>query len=56
MARVKQPFEVQVYDDFAIKGNTGILRCHIPSFVREHVRVTNWLTYDDVQIHSNLLK
>ncbi|KAJ6220760.1 hypothetical protein RDWZM_006572, partial [Blomia tropicalis] len=53
---VKQPYEVQVYDDFAIKGNTGILRCHIPSFVREHVRVTNWLTGDDVQIHSNLLK
>lgn len=23
-AGVKQPFEVQVYDDFAIKGNTGV--------------------------------
>nr|XP_027205557.1 Down syndrome cell adhesion molecule-like protein 1 [Dermatophagoides pteronyssinus] len=58
-ASVRQSYEIQVYDDFAIKGNTGILRCHIPSFVREYVHVTNWLRYgddDDRPIISDLLK
>ncbi|KAH9415900.1 hypothetical protein DERP_000394 [Dermatophagoides pteronyssinus] len=56
-ASVRQPYEIQVYDDFAIEGNTGILRCHIPSFAREYIHVTNWLRYgdDDHPIISNLL-
>ncbi|OTF68989.1 hypothetical protein BLA29_012326 [Euroglyphus maynei] len=35
-----------------------ILRCHIPSFAREYVHVTNWLRYgdDDHPIISDLLK
>ncbi|KAH7636713.1 down syndrome cell adhesion molecule [Dermatophagoides farinae] len=57
-ASVRQPYEIQVYDDFAIEGNTGILRCHIPSFAREYVHVTNWLRYgdDDHPITSDLIK
>lgn len=53
---VRQPYEIQVFDDFAIKGNTGILRCHVPSFVREYVKVTNWIGPDNQVIQSNLLK
>nr|XP_027204712.1 Down syndrome cell adhesion molecule-like protein 1 homolog [Dermatophagoides pteronyssinus] len=46
-ASVRQPYDIQVYDDFVIKGNIGILRCHIPNFVRENVRITNWLRHRD---------
>uniref|UniRef100_T1JAL8 Down syndrome cell adhesion molecule-like protein Dscam2 n=1 Tax=Strigamia maritima TaxID=126957 RepID=T1JAL8_STRMM len=41
-AVVMQLYEVQVYDEFVITGNTGVLRCHIPSFVTDYVSVTSW--------------
>lgn len=42
-AVVLQNYEAQVYDDFVIRGNTAILKCQIPSFVAEYVRVTAWI-------------
>ncbi|XP_049947508.1 Down syndrome cell adhesion molecule-like protein Dscam2 [Schistocerca serialis cubense] len=39
----KQHYEVQVYDEFVMVGNTAVLRCHVPSLVRDHVVVTSWL-------------
>ncbi|XP_046986096.1 Down syndrome cell adhesion molecule-like protein Dscam2 [Schistocerca americana] len=42
-AVVKQYYEVQVYDEFVMAGNTAVLRCHVPSFVRDYVAVTSWL-------------
>ncbi|XP_028968106.1 Down syndrome cell adhesion molecule-like protein Dscam2 [Galendromus occidentalis] len=41
-AIVEQYFEVQVYDEFTIAGNTAVLRCHVPSFVRDYIVVTGW--------------
>lgn len=40
---VKQFYEIQVYDEFVILGNTAVLKCHVPSFVRDHVLVTSWI-------------
>ena len=39
---VSQYYEVQVYDEFVISGNTAVLKCHVPSFVKDHVTVTSW--------------
>ncbi|XP_046988372.1 uncharacterized protein LOC124594066 [Schistocerca americana] len=40
---VKQFYELQVYDEFVVLGNTAVLRCHVPSFVRDYVAVTSWV-------------
>ncbi|XP_075741847.1 cell adhesion molecule Dscam1-like [Rhipicephalus microplus] len=50
---VNQEFDVQVYDEFVIKGNTGVLRCQIPSFVKEYVSVTSWVRDDGLVIHAD---
>ncbi|KAL1476140.1 hypothetical protein MTO96_018761, partial [Rhipicephalus appendiculatus] len=41
-AVVEQYYEAQVYDEFTIAGNTAVLRCHVPSFVRDDVIVVSW--------------
>ncbi|KAK3932608.1 Down syndrome cell adhesion molecule-like protein [Frankliniella fusca] len=50
---VDKNYEVQVYDEFVILGNTAVLHCHVPSFVREYVAVTGWVRGDDVRIQSH---
>ncbi|XP_032672549.1 Down syndrome cell adhesion molecule-like protein Dscam2 isoform X3 [Odontomachus brunneus] len=42
-AVVAQYFEVQVYDQFAIRGNAAIFKCQVPSFVADHVDVVSWI-------------
>ncbi|KYQ52738.1 hypothetical protein ALC60_08153 [Trachymyrmex zeteki] len=42
-AVVRQKYEVQVRDAYVLAGNTGVLRCEIPAFVKEYVAVTSWL-------------
>lgn len=39
---VRQKYEVQVRDAYVLAGNTGMLRCEIPAFVKEYVAVTSW--------------
>ncbi|KAL3211217.1 hypothetical protein MRX96_036600 [Rhipicephalus microplus] len=41
---VEQYYEVQVqvYDEFTMAGNTAVLRCHVPSFVRVDIIVVSW--------------
>lgn len=51
---VQQRYEVQVYDEFVISGNTAVLRCHIPSYVRDYVAVVTWEREDGVTITSNV--
>lgn len=40
---VRQKYEVQVRDTYVLPGNTGVLRCEIPTFVKEYVAVTSWI-------------
>uniref|UniRef100_T1JAC9 Down syndrome cell adhesion molecule-like protein Dscam2 n=1 Tax=Strigamia maritima TaxID=126957 RepID=T1JAC9_STRMM len=42
-AVVMQMYEVQVYNEFVIRGNTAVLKCHIPSFVTDYVKVMSWV-------------
>lgn len=41
-----QPYETTVGVDFAIKGNSVVLKCGIPSFVADFVNVITWLAGD----------
>ncbi|KAG8201074.1 hypothetical protein JTE90_002747 [Oedothorax gibbosus] len=43
---VSQYYETQVYDVFVSKGSTAVLKCHIPSFVKEYVTVMSWMRDD----------
>lgn len=43
-AVVLQYYEIQVYySKNVIRGNTAVLKCTIPSFVREYITVTSWI-------------
>lgn len=50
---VKQKYEVQVYDEYVISGNTAVLRCQVPSYVAEYVMVTSWIQDGVVNIYPN---
>ncbi|XP_069681625.1 cell adhesion molecule Dscam1 isoform X3 [Periplaneta americana] len=52
-AVVKQKYEVQVYDEYVISGNTAVLRCQVPSYVAEYVMVTSWIQDGSVNIYPN---
>ncbi|KAI5642678.1 immunoglobulin domain-containing protein [Phthorimaea operculella] len=39
---VNQFYESQVYDMYVIRGNAAVFKCHIPSFVSDHVQVVSW--------------
>lgn len=32
-----------MYDEYVIKGNAAVLKCHIPSFVSEYVEIIEWI-------------
>jgi len=44
---LKQHFIPQVYNDFVVRGNTAVLSCPLPSFVKEYVVVDSWIRNDD---------
>lgn len=46
---VSQYYEAQVYDVFVIKGNTAVFKCHIPSFVSDHVEIVSWQDTQNTQ-------
>ncbi|XP_065344124.1 cell adhesion molecule Dscam1 isoform X3 [Cloeon dipterum] len=52
-AVVRQQYEVQVYDEYVISGNTAVLRCQVPSFASEFVSVSSWLQDGSVSIYPN---
>ena len=49
---VHQYYEAQVYDAFVIKGNTAIFKCHLPSFVSDHIDVISWHKVETDQIFT----
>ncbi|XP_076065783.1 cell adhesion molecule Dscam2-like isoform X4 [Oratosquilla oratoria] len=52
-AVVVQNVEVQVYDEYVNRGNTAVLQCSIPSFVRDLVSVTAWVRNDGFHIYPS---
>ncbi|XP_060529785.1 cell adhesion molecule Dscam2 isoform X39 [Cylas formicarius] len=45
-AVVNQFYETRVTDEFVLKGNTGILKCVVPSFVTDFVQIEAWVADD----------
>ncbi|CAH1122837.1 unnamed protein product [Ceutorhynchus assimilis] len=51
-AVVNQYYEAEVVSEYVIRGNTAVIKCNIPSFVADFVRVEAWVgenieyTYD----------
>lgn len=43
---VQQFYETRVTDEFVLKGNTGILKCVVPSFVTDFVQIEGWVADD----------
>ncbi|CAG4948443.1 unnamed protein product [Colias eurytheme] len=40
---VSQSYTVNLWEENVLRGNSAILKCHIPSFVTEYVAVTSWI-------------
>uniref|UniRef100_T1IT69 Down syndrome cell adhesion molecule-like protein Dscam2 n=1 Tax=Strigamia maritima TaxID=126957 RepID=T1IT69_STRMM len=51
-AVMTQPYEAHVYDAYPLKGNTAILKCHLPPFIGSHVIVSAWIKNNAVKIDS----
>lgn len=34
-------------EEYVLRGNSAILKCHIPSFVSEYVTVNSWIISED---------
>lgn len=52
---VNQLYTVNVMDESVLRGNTAILKCHIPSFVTDYVFVSGWTSDhgDEYSINAN---
>lgn len=40
---VEQRFVIEVYDEFVTAGNSALLRCHIPAFMRDLLDIIGWV-------------
>lgn len=40
---VRQKYQVGVKDAHVLAGNTGVLKCDIPTHAKEYVAVTSWV-------------
>ncbi|XP_022815128.1 Down syndrome cell adhesion molecule-like protein Dscam2 isoform X45 [Spodoptera litura] len=45
-AVVTQYYEAEVVSEYVIRGNTAVLKCNIPSFVADFVKVEAWVNSD----------
>ncbi|XP_046809330.1 Down syndrome cell adhesion molecule-like protein Dscam2 [Lucilia cuprina] len=49
-AVVPQSYTVNVMDEAVLRGNSAILKCHIPSFVADFIQVASWLEDEEREI------
>ncbi|KAG1650320.1 Down syndrome cell adhesion molecule-like protein Dscam2 [Nymphon striatum] len=52
----QQQLQAQVYDEYVIPGNTGVLTCHIPPFYKDDLEVVSWIREDNLIIKPKLKK
>lgn len=52
---VPQAYTVNVMDEAVLKGNSAILKCHIPSFVADFITVDSWLEDEHREIYPMTL-
>ncbi|KAK8788727.1 hypothetical protein V5799_021505 [Amblyomma americanum] len=49
---VAENFSAVVHDVYAIRGNAVVLRCHLPTAVKDYVTVTSWVRNDGIVVAS----
>jgi len=47
---VSQSYEIDVIKEFAIRGNSAVMKCQVPSYVSDFVHVISWITEDSEYI------
>ncbi|KAM7342887.1 Down syndrome cell adhesion molecule 1 isoform 17-T19 [Cochliomyia hominivorax] len=52
-AVVPQSYTVNVMDEAVLRGNSAILKCHIPSFVADFIYVASWLEDEEREIFAS---
>lgn len=50
---VEQFYQTRVIDEFVLRGNTGILKCMVPSFVSDFVTIVEWRSDENETYSSN---
>ncbi|XP_017867796.1 PREDICTED: Down syndrome cell adhesion molecule-like protein Dscam2 isoform X3 [Drosophila arizonae] len=50
-AVVPQSYSVNVMDESILRGNSAILKCHIPSFVADFIMVDSWVEDEEREIY-----
>ncbi|TMW45195.1 hypothetical protein DOY81_009725, partial [Sarcophaga bullata] len=50
---VPQSYTVNVMDEAVLRGNSAILKCHIPSFVADFIQVASWLEDEEREIFAS---
>lgn len=43
MSVINQHYQPEILTEYVIRGNSAILKCSIPSFVSDFVRVESWI-------------
>lgn len=51
---MNQVYDVQVYADYVIIGNTALLRCHVSAYASSYVTVTSWTQDDIIHFYPNV--
>lgn len=47
---VNQFYEAEILNEYVIRGNAAVLKCSIPSFVSDFVKVEEWIDEDGTVI------
>ena len=50
---IPQDYDVDVHAEYVLKGNDGLLKCYIPSYVSDFVSVVSWLSEDGIAYFPN---
>nr|XP_042906008.1 Down syndrome cell adhesion molecule-like protein Dscam2 [Parasteatoda tepidariorum] len=54
-AVANQKYEIRLSDEFVLRGNMALLRCPIPSFVSDYVKVASWERIDGFLITPGII-
>uniref|UniRef100_A0A182QBV3 Down syndrome cell adhesion molecule n=1 Tax=Anopheles farauti TaxID=69004 RepID=A0A182QBV3_9DIPT len=49
-AVINQHYQPEILTEYVIRGNSAILKCSIPSFVADFVRVESWIDEDGIEL------
>ena len=47
---VSQMYETRVSDEFVILGNDALVKCGVPSFASDYLKVISWVTNENYEI------